>query len=146
MYKRLFEECFLLPWRGEWSITDSTHPLSFPLARSLNNYRGFGVLQYRHGYDVRRICAFVARDMDANHQGAVGDHVVDTQSGAASRSSGAQHKGDRKVGSAARMRSTQRTSTVISLISSVAYCFEQRIRHLRSTRAIFYFRIRGTRC
>jgi len=29
MYKRLFEQCFLLPWRGEWSITGSTSPI-FP--------------------------------------------------------------------------------------------------------------------
>ena len=29
MYKRLFEQCFLLPWRSEWSITGSTSPI-FP--------------------------------------------------------------------------------------------------------------------
>jgi len=125
LYKRLFEQCFLLPWRGEWSITGSTSPI-FPAARSLNNSRKFSVTHYRHGYDVHRICAFVARDMDANHQGAGGDHVVDTQSGGTDarwlfKSRLPQERSE--VGRAARTRSTQRTSTVISLFSSGAYYF-----------------------
>jgi len=40
------------------------------LAWSLNNSQKCSVIHYRHGYDVHRVCAFVARGMNANHQGA----------------------------------------------------------------------------
>jgi len=102
------------------------HPLSSPLVRNLNNSQKFSVIHYRHGYYVHRICAFVTRDMDAKHQGAGGDHVVKTQSGGADVRLPFQWRLTQErseVGSAARTRSTQHTSTVISLFSSGAYCF-----------------------
>jgi len=86
----------------------------------------FSVTHYRHGYDVHRICAFVTRDVDANHQGAGGDHVVDTQLGGTDVRwlfEWRLQQERSEVGRAAKTRSTQRTSTVISLFSSGAYCF-----------------------
>ena len=146
-YKRLFEQCYLLPWRGEWSISGSTSPI-FLVARSLNNSRKFSVTHHRHGYGVHRICAFVATRVDANHHGAGGTmwwvHIRGgTDARWPFRWRLPQERSE--VGSAARARSTQRTSTVISLFSSRAYCFslanEQRIRHHCAT---FFFLTGGT--
>ena len=54
---------------------------------------------------------FAARDMDVNHQGAGGDYVVNTQSGGTN----VHLPFEWRLGSAARTRSTQRTSPVISI-------------------------------
>ena len=61
---------------------------------------------------------FAARDMDVNHQGAGGDYVVNTQSGGTDVRLPFEWRLTQErseVGSAARTRSTQRTSPVISI-------------------------------
>ena len=101
-------------------FSGSTSPI-FPAARSLNNSRNFSVTHHRHGYDVHRIWAFVARRVDANHQGAGGTMFGGHRCPLAVRVA----LNTRAIGSgrAVRTRSTQQTSTVITLIFSGAYCF-----------------------